>query len=263
MRYTILSDRHAHAPDLKTEHGLSILIEHDGSTILFDTGNTDVALSNAKQLGISFDQLTAVVLSHGHYDHTGGLVHFDSVIPESVPIYAHRDVLLTRYSRHADGSIHEIGMPPESRDVIKHRKKDMVWVSRSCEIAAGIWLTGPIMHLSPFEDTGGDFWLDEACSKPDRLDDDLALWIREPKGITVFCGCAHAGVVNTIAMIRIRNPHTPICAVIGGMHLKNASPTRLQATISYLESCGVDELRPLHCSGDMIQGWNDGHRLWE
>jgi len=262
MRYTILSDRQPHAPDLQSEHGLSILIEHNDARILFDTGHTDVALHNAQKLGISFKDLTAVVLSHGHYDHTGGLAHLDPVLPEHVRIYAHPDALLTRYSRHTDGSIHEIGMTQASRAILDKRQDDIIWVKQRREIATGIWLSGPIPRLSPFENDSGDFWLDEQCTRPDRLIDDMALWIQEPEGITVFCGCAHAGIVNTVAMIRIRNPHVPVCSVIGGFHLKHANPTRLYATTSYLESCGVRELLPLHCSGDKIEGWTRDTSIW-
>lgn len=252
LSYTILVDNEAHGPGLITEHGFSIWIDTGESRILFDTGGGDALVRNAETLGIDLASADHLVLSHGHYDHTGGLASLDNSLPNGVAIHAHPGIVLERYSKHADGAVHAIGMPPAAHRSLKSRESDFNPTPGAASIGPGVWVSGSIPRITSFEDTGGDFWLDEACRRPDPVADDMALWVERPEGMWVFLGCAHAGVVNTIRHIQLLSGRDDVCAVIGGMHLRSASAERLRKTAQFLKGLTPEALLPCHCSGQQI-----------
>ena len=113
-----------------------------------------------------------------------------------------------------------------------------------------IGLTGPIPRRTPYEDTGGPFFLDPDLRHPDPIEDDLALWIRTYEGLVVCVGCCHAGLINTLDHIRRLSGVSRIRAVIGGFHLVNADTQRLAQTVNVLADREVDRVVPCHCTGD-------------
>jgi 7,8-dihydropterin-6-yl-methyl-4-(beta-D-ribofuranosyl)aminobenzene 5'-phosphate synthase len=117
-------------------------------------------------------------------------------------------------------------------------------------ISERIGVTGPIPREAAFEDTGGPFYLDPGGRRADAMEDDLALWIQTDRGLVVCVGCSHAGVVNTLNYILRLNPGSKIRAVVGGMHLLNASEDRLERTIAALRALGPELLVPCHCTGE-------------
>ena len=110
-------------------------------------------------------------------------------------------------------------------------------------------VTGPVPREADFEDTGGPFFLDEGCSKPDPLIDDQALFFEAKGGVVVLLGCAHSGAINTLRYVQHLKGGKPILAVLGGMHLVNASPKRITRTIRELRRLDVQLLAPAHCTG--------------
>lgn len=252
LSYSILIDNAAHAPGLEAEHGLSIWIDTGSARILFDTGQSGASLRNARTLGIDVASADCLVLSHGHYDHTGGLAALDPVLPPEIPIHAHPGIFPPRYSRHADGTIHEIGLPDTARAVLDRRKNHVQPVTAPAEIAPGVWLSGPVPRMSGFEDTGGDFWLDAGCTVPDPVADDLSLWVEREEGLWIFLGCAHAGAVNIVRHIMAMARRNTVYAVIGGMHLRHALPGRLEKTAAFFRELAPTVFLPCHCSGSAI-----------
>jgi len=246
-KLTILSDNHA-APGLEAEHGFALWIETDGRRILFDTGAGQAFLDNAHTLGIDPETADAVVLSHGHYDHTGNL----AVVLERAPqtaLYCHPDCAGKRYSIRDTPK--PVGMPLESAVAVSAmRAKKRHHVTHPTALAAGVRLTGPVPRVTAFEDTGGPFFIDSEGREADPIPDDLSLWVHTSAGLVVCLGCCHAGVINTLRQITAISGEPRIAALIGGMHLVHAGPERLERTAEALGAYAIGQFVACHCTGE-------------
>ncbi len=228
-------------PGFVPEFGLSLLIGACGRRILFDTGSGMSLIRNAARSGIGLHTVTDLVLSHGHYDHTGGLSGLGCL--SRVPVYAGRDAAAPCWSLHEDGTMHRIAMPRASQGFLA--QCDMHVIDSFREIRPGVFLTGPIPRESG-EDCGGRFFSDEACTVPNAIPEEIALLLRPGVLIT---GCCHAGIVNTVEACRKARPDIPVRAIVGGLHLRHADEARLERTADYLEGLGLECLVPMHCTG--------------
>jgi len=245
IRITTLVENTASGAGLLAEHGLSFWIEYGDKRILFDTGQSDILIKNAKVLGIDLAETDAIVLSHGHYDHTGGLASVLN-IAEKAKIYLHPAATEPKFSKKFSGS-KLIGMSDSAKKAIQGR--DVIWTATPAQLFSGIAVTGQVPHINNFEDVGGAFFLDENCQKSDKLLDDQSLFIESAKGLIVVFGCAHSGVVNTLDYIRKSTGQNKIYAVIGGTHLANASQIRIANTIDAFKKYEIQKIVPLHCTG--------------
>jgi 7,8-dihydropterin-6-yl-methyl-4-(beta-D-ribofuranosyl)aminobenzene 5'-phosphate synthase len=247
----ILTDNTANIDGLATEHGLSMLVEVGGKHILFDTGMGVALADNAAALEVDLSRTNAIVLSHGHFDHTGGLPHvFERNV--SLPIFMHPDAVGMRYGCLQTPPHRPIGMRPEIAESLSARSADIVPTIKPTQIAEHVWVTGPIPRRTSFEDTGGLFFVDEECSLKDPIADDQAIWMDTAEGIVVLLGCAHSGVVNTLDYVAELSGTTQFRALIGGMHLLNASAERLEATVDAMKRYQVQIIAPCHCTGDTV-----------
>lgn len=248
MRLTILSDNRAGKTPLPTEHGFSAFLECNGTRVLFDTGGSTLFADNARKLDIHWWEADAVVLSHGHYDHTGGVPHAISGNTRA-KWYLHPDALLPRYRRREPDPPKPIGMPNESRISLEGIPDRILRTVRPTRMTPEIGVTGPVPRLDPREGTGGDFFLDEACGKPDPLEDDQSLWIRVKGGVVALMGCTHAGVGNTLDYIATLCGER-ILAAVGGFHLQGSGALRLASAVEAFRRHGVRYIGPAHCTGD-------------
>jgi 7,8-dihydropterin-6-yl-methyl-4-(beta-D-ribofuranosyl)aminobenzene 5'-phosphate synthase len=248
LRITTLADDTAGEPGLLAEHGLCVLLDADGHRVLFDAGQGRVLLANAWRLGVDLRQVEAMVLSHGHYDHTGGLAL--ALAHASRPgVYLHPAALEKKYAREDQPPHRSIGIPGLTAREIEAQSRCVVWTRGPAEVLPGIHVTGEIPRHTDFEDVGGPFFLDEECRRPDPLIDDQALYVDSIAGLVVVLGCAHAGVVNTLEYVSRLTGRSEVHAVLGGMHLLRAPSDRVDKTLRALERFHVQAIAPCHCTG--------------
>jgi 7,8-dihydropterin-6-yl-methyl-4-(beta-D-ribofuranosyl)aminobenzene 5'-phosphate synthase len=245
---TVLVDNEA-GEGLSAEHGLALWITVGDRRILFDTGQGSALLPNARRLGVPLEQAETIVISHGHYDHTGALDQALTQAPQS-RLVMHPEAIATRYSVRPPKAARAVDMP---RSVQMHLEQwpdtQVTYSTEPVRLTTHIGVTGPVPRATSFEDVGGPFFLDKAGTEPDPIVDDQSLWIATPEGLIVCAGCCHAGLINTLRYIQAVSGVSRVRAVIGGFHLVNADSTRLHRTIEALRQIGPARLIPCHCTG--------------
>ncbi|MFH1476521.1 MAG: MBL fold metallo-hydrolase [Verrucomicrobiota bacterium] len=245
---TILVEDSVSVPVLKAEHGLAFWIDTGARRILFDAGQSRLILDSAKELKLDLDAVDTIALSHGHYDHCGGLADVLANAASAVTVYAHPRALDPKY-RHAATGTREIGMSIQCRQALCKGRHNLKKITTPTEIAPGMFLTGEIPRSHPEEQGESVFCLDAQGTQADPFLDDQALFFGTPAGIIVILGCAHAGVINTLDYIRHLAGDQPLHTVLGGMHLHSASDERIAWTIKSLRQFSVERFYPMHCTG--------------
>lgn len=230
------------------EHGLAFWIDTPQGPILFDTGQGGALLDNARRLNLDLGAAHFLVLSHGHYDHTGAvdqvLAHNDALM-----VVHHPELFRERYSVRP-GNVRSIGIPPACAAAIRALPPQRVCASAApVELVPDVGTTGQIPRATAYEDVGGPFFLDAAGTVADDIPDDQSMWFLTEKGLVVISGCAHAGLVNTVHQARRVTGEHRVAGLIGGFHLNAASENRLEETARALIDWNVGFVMPCHCSG--------------
>ena len=230
------------------EWGLSILVETDEVNILLDTGQGISAGYNADILGIDLSRIDSIVLSHGHFDHTGGLRQVLRQIGKRVEIIAHPDIWAAKYSRRA-GKDRYIGIPFQ-RQELESLGASFNLTTKSVKITDNIMTTGEIPMVTDYEEIDPELVVKEDTGwQPDKLLDDRALIINTEPGLVVILGCGHRGIINTLYYARQLTGVKRVHTVLGGCHLFDASQERIRSTIAALKELGVQKLGVSHCAG--------------
>ena len=234
MKISILNDNVA-GRRCRAEHGLSYLIEAD-RRVLFDTGSSDLIAWNAQVMGIDLPKIETIVLSHGHDDHTGGLMLF-----QGQHLICHPDTFLkrTRKSNHTNLGI------KWSEEEIRNRF-DLSPSREPVRLSEQLFFLGEIPRLTDFESRKTAFAKEDGTD--DFIMDDSGLAIITPKGLVVVSGCAHSGICNLTAQAIKVTGMEKVHMVIGGFHLQNDDPIT-RKTIEWLQSNNVEQVIPSHCTG--------------
>jgi 7,8-dihydropterin-6-yl-methyl-4-(beta-D-ribofuranosyl)aminobenzene 5'-phosphate synthase len=257
---TILVENTARGAGVLGEHGLSYWLDTGTHRVLFDTGQGTALFHNARRLGYDLSITDAVVLSHGHYDHSGGL---EKALTQAsrATLFVHPEAMCSKYTglNPTHGVSRRISTAFMESEAFRTEGRKVVTSRKPREIVKGVWATGEIPRTTPFEDTGGPFFRDKKLETPDMLLDDQALFFKTRKGVVVILGCAHSGVVNTLNYIRKLTGEMHLHALIGGLHLETASEERIEKTVTALKAFSPDLLGFCHCTGleAMLRFWTE------
>jgi 7,8-dihydropterin-6-yl-methyl-4-(beta-D-ribofuranosyl)aminobenzene 5'-phosphate synthase len=235
------------------EWGFAALVEVDGHKVLFDTGaRPDTVLQNAAALKIDLSQVTDVVLSHFHDDHTGGLMTLRNALRAKNPAALSRlHVAQGIFDElHAAGKTANVNHMAMRRDEFVAGGGTVIVHDKADEIAPGIWLTGPVPRRFPERNWSGSLKRVTAAGEiDDAVQDDMSMVIRSDDGLIVLTGCGHAGIGNILVHSRAMLDNQPVKTVIGGLHLYAADEAKLRWTANEMHKAGVTTLLAAHCTG--------------
>lgn len=269
MKIRILTENTVYRRGLLGEHGLSLLIEANGKKILFDTGQSDVYIKNAKRLKEDLSDLDGIVLSHGHYDHCGGMEFFPQM-EQCPPLYVRKGAFQDK--RHCKAGKYEIiGIDWQQEDY----PGQIIETGNRHDLGDGFTLIGNIGYETDFEpmpdgffimqeqpanqtmpgtapdshEIPGDQTVPVIVPIPDLMSDEQLLVVETEKGLSLFMGCSHMGVINCIRRVQKEFPNKRIHSILAGMHLKAVPKSRIERTIEELQKLDFDYLIPVHCTG--------------
>jgi len=233
---------------LNSEHGLSFFIEKDDTRILFDTGQTGLFITNAEQLRVDLTSLDHVVLSHGHYDHSGGLRSLAQLTTEFNLIMG-QGFFDEKYG--FKNNSHEYLGNNFDENFLTEKGIAFQYTSNPCtELVPDVFVITSFLRVHEDEKINPRFKIlkDDAFSE-DSFADEVLLAIDTPKGLIVLLGCSHPGMKN---MLDFTTEHLkrPLYAVLGGTHLVEANEESLAKSMDYLHNDDLKIIGVSHCTGD-------------
>lgn len=237
--------------ELYTEHGLSMYIEADGKNILFDTGQTGNFLKNSRKLNIDINKLDSVILSHGHYDHTGGLETLVDNIKHPIKLTVGDGFFDEKYKLTDDGKALKYIGNSFNKSFIHSRGIHIEYISTDV-----FYLSENIMIFTNFNRNSGFETLNEKffvkrnnILELDDFKDEIVLALKVEKGLFIILGCSHVGVVNILETIAQRTGMN-IYGILGGTHLVDADKNKLKKTIEYFQQKNIQQIGVAHCTGE-------------
>ena len=232
------------------EHGLSMLLETQGERILLDAGQSAAVVHNLGLLGVSPASIGSIVVSHGHYDHTGGLYPLLTHTRKTLPVYLHEEAFKPRFAISRSGRKF-IGIPYR-QEQLTALGAEFRLVREPMALLPGLWLSGPVPRMTSFETGDSRLVVHDApagCDCQDEINDDMALFFKAEKGLVVVSGCTHSGLVNMVRHGLAITGCTRLHGWIGGTHLGPVTGTQQDQTIAELLAFSPDFVAANHCTG--------------
>jgi 7,8-dihydropterin-6-yl-methyl-4-(beta-D-ribofuranosyl)aminobenzene 5'-phosphate synthase len=251
LKITILCENSVGRMIGSGEHGFSAFIESDQANYLFDTGNGHAIVSNSLALGKDLRSLKRIFLSHGHNDHTGGLVEVLK-LKGPVEVHGHPDIFADRFSvsqqngkeiRRFAGMIHK-------RTYLEFLGAHFVLNTEFTEIDPGVFLTGEVPRQTTFEKPDQRLKREADGNRvQDTLPDDQSLVLDTKKGLVVVLGCAHSGMINILRHIINKTQKDKFHLILGGTHLDFLTPEQREESIKLLKTMNIETIGVSHCTG--------------
>lgn len=249
-RLTIICENSVGTPfGVIGEHGFACYIETNKGNYLFDTGQGCGIVRNSLALKKDLSRIESIIISHGHYDHTGGLPAVLNIRGQ-VDVFGHPDMFVERFFIFNERK-RAIGIPFH-RSYLESLGADFKLNTDMTEIGPGVWLTGEIPRKTSFEKGDANMIAcmpDGKIIDPDPLKDDLSLIINSDKGIILVLGCAHAGLVNILDYVIEKTGKDRIYAIIGGTHLGFAGDEQFEETVKAINRYKIEKIGVSHCTG--------------
>lgn len=251
MKITTLIENHPSDDNTKIgEHGLSIMIEDRLNKILFDTGQTEEFIANAKKMNIDLGNIDFVVLSHGHYDHTGGIMGLLDQTEYNKDIFVGKGFFNKKYKGLEDGSKRYNGIKFTEKELKSKAAKINEIDKNIYDITENIILITNFKKYNNYEDINQNFLVQKNGEiVVDNFSDEVCLGIKTEKGLVLVVGCSHIGIMNIIKSVE-EYTQMHIIGIIGGTHLVKANPERIEKTIEGLKQLDLELLAVSHCTGD-------------
>ena len=247
---TLIENNLDNLGQLLYEHGLSLYIEVDGKNILFDTGESGNFIKNAKSLNKNLDKLDYCIISHGHYDHSGGFEKLISEVDKFPPLIVGEEFFMLKYKTvdapgyKFNGNSFDEEFIAKKQISLRKVKEDMIYLTDH------IIVFHHFSRYTDYEKRNSRFYIKENAEYiPDNFDDEISLGIITEKGLVVIVGCSHVGIVNILKTISER-VDIPIYAVIGGTHLIEADEIRMQKTMHAFKEMKIQLIAVSHCTGE-------------
>lgn len=239
MRIVTLVENVVYNKDLGAEHGISIFLHHEDLKIIFDTGQSDLFCQNAEQLGIDIADIDVLILSHGHYDHVGGLKRFLE-LNQKAKIIAKEGIFRPKYKRDRYVGIDPSITIPADRLHIVHEVE---------EICPGIFVCPDTTIYNQADTHYEGFEIKEQDEMiPDEFEDELFLAIKHDNMLNILSSCSHRGIINMLETA-VRYFKLPVNMVIGGFHTKEASLDSIHRIYQYFNKHKVKQVGVCHCTG--------------
>jgi 7,8-dihydropterin-6-yl-methyl-4-(beta-D-ribofuranosyl)aminobenzene 5'-phosphate synthase len=252
MKIITLIENLVYGQGLVAEHGLSVYIETDNRKILFDTGQSGIFMQNAKMLGVAIEAIDCLILSHGHYDHTGGLYPFLEA-NKKAKVYAKRELFDPKYRSNKTF----IGLT-KNEELLRDR---LVYIDEVTELDEGVFIMPNIPIKHPI-DTHFDGLLKLKDNEivPDEFDDELFMALVQKNRVNIISACSHRGITN-ICEASTDHFNLRVGLILGGFHIKNCTTEQYIHITHYLRTLQPKTLGVCHCTG--IEKYADLRRVCE
>lgn len=246
---TLIENKLSESEDLHIEHGLSIYIEVDDKRILFDTGQSGNFIDNAKKLNIDLKNLDYVAISHGHFDHSGGLERLIKEVNGNIELYLGDGFFNKKYSLREDGDYSYLGNTFDENFLLENGVKFKYVKDEIINLTENLMIFSNFQREEEFENTNPFMYLKDGEDYiKDEFLDEISLGINTSKGLVVIVGCSHVGILNIINTIESKTG-LRIYGIIGGTHLVKEDDEKINSIIEYLREKEIKLIGACHCTG--------------